>query len=163
GEVGLAVCGLTSDCQAASGKTRTAQSRHFLVAFAQLPPNTTNPCESSHDTPSSPPVPEDLSMIRFRLGAALLAVCALASTSWLVGADDKKPDEKKPDDPPKAKGVLPQNWKQLGLTKDQVTEVYKVQSKFNSEIDKLKAKIDALKAEEKVELEKILTDEQKRK
>src|SRR5262249_230630 len=102
-------------------------------------------------------------MLRLRIGAALLAVCALASTSWLVSADDKKPDEKKPDDPPKAKGVLPQNWKAVGLTKDQVTEVYKVQSKFNSEIDKLKAKIDALKAEEKVELEKILTDEQKRK
>ena len=66
--------------------------------------------------------------------------------------DDKKPDEpkkvdKKDDSPVKAKGVLPANWKKLGLTEDQVQKVYKVQNKYDEEIDKLQAKIDQMKAD----------------
>ena len=91
-------------------------------------------------------------------------VLSLSLSSWLVGADDKKPDDKKTDDPPaKAKGQLPPNWKVLGLTKDQVTTVYTIQSKYRAEIDKLTAKIDALKAEEKDKMMEVLTKEQKEK
>ena len=76
-------------------------------------------------------------MNRLRIGIVALAFTVI-STCWLIAADEKKPDEKKPDDP-KPKGMLPQNWKLLGLTKDQVTDVYKVQTKYNAEIDKLRA------------------------
>ncbi len=96
-------------------------------------------------------------MSRIRVGVAVLAASLVAS-GWLIGGDEKKPDE-----PPKARGTLPIYWKQLGLTRDQVQDVYKIQSKYTSEIDKLRAKIDALKAEEKAELEKMLSDEQKKK
>src|SRR5438876_34730 len=92
-----------------------------------------------------------------RLFAGVVLALSVGATGLLIGADEKKPDE------PKAKGMLPANWKQLGLTKDQVQEVYKIQTKYTTEIDKLKAQIDKLKAEEKVELEKVLTEEQKKK
>ena len=95
-------------------------------------------------------------MTRLRAGVAVLVVSILA-TGWLLGADEKKPDE------PKAKGFLPQNWGKICLTTDQKQDVYKIQAKYNADIDKLKAKIDALKAEEKVELEKVLTEDQKKK
>ena len=43
---------------------------------------------------------------------ARMAIVILTVTRPVVG------DDKKADDPPKPKGMLPANWKQLGLTKD---------------------------------------------
>ena len=71
--------------------------------------------------------------------------------------DDKKTDVK---DEPKAKGVLPKYYKSLGLTDEQKQTVYKVQTKFNGEIEKLQKKIDDLKAERNAEVEKVLTKTQ---
>jgi hypothetical protein len=96
-------------------------------------------------------------MVRFTVGAVVLAASVVAS-SWLVGADEKKPD-----DPVKVKGTLPAHWRQLGLSADQVQEVYKIQAKYNAKIDKLKAEIEALKSEEDTERYKVLTDEQKKR
>src|ERR1700753_2083131 len=85
---------------------------------------------------------------------------------WLQGQDKKEPPETKKTgdvkvDEPKAKGQLPAGWKKLGLTDEQVQSVYKTQSAYNGKIDGLKQKIADLKAEEKAELEKILTKAQK--
>lgn len=99
-------------------------------------------------------------MFRLRFGAVLLTACVL-STGILVG-QDKKADDKKPDEP-KVKGFLPQNWGKLGLSADQKQDIYRIQAKYNAEIDSLKAKIDKLKEEEKAAMEKVLTDEQKKK
>ena len=63
----------------------------------------------------------------------------------------------------KAKGQLPQNWKQLGLTDDQTQKVYKVQSKYNEDIDKLKAQIEELKTKMAKERNEVLTPEQKKR
>jgi hypothetical protein len=73
---------------------------------------------------------------------------------FLLG-DDKKPDD------PKVKGTLPPHYKQLGLSDKQLQDVYKVQASYKAKIDDLEQKIKELKAEEKTEREKILTDAQK--
>jgi Spy/CpxP family protein refolding chaperone len=85
----------------------------------------------------------------------------------LVGQDPKKDDAKKvdkKDEPPvKAKGVLPPNWKKIGLTDTQVQDIYKVQNKYNDEIDKLEAKIKELKTTRDKEMKAVLTPEQKKR
>jgi Spy/CpxP family protein refolding chaperone len=87
-------------------------------------------------------------------------------------ADPKAPKETKgvpkdakadPKTETKAKGQLPQNWKQLGLTDDQTQKVYKVQTKYNEDIDKLKAQIEELKAKMAKERNEVLTPEQKKR
>src|SRR4051794_22412305 len=78
--------------------------------------------------------------------------------------DEVKKDEAKKEDPPvKVKGVLPQNWKKLGLSDSQVQDIYKVQTKYNDEIAKLEAKIKELKATREKEEKAVLTPEQKKR
>jgi hypothetical protein len=90
---------------------------------------------------------------RWATCVGVVAVVIL-SGGFLLG-DDKKPDE------PKVKGTLPPHYKALGLTDKQLQDVYKVQASYKAKIDELEQKIKELKAEEKVEREKVLTDAQK--
>jgi|SRR5208282_399155 len=76
----------------------------------------------------------------------------LLAGSWVAGADDT---------PAKAKGTLPQNWKKLGLTDDQVQKVYRIETDYREKIGVLEAKIKQLKDEQKMQMEGILTDAQK--
>lgn len=78
-------------------------------------------------------------------------------------AQDAKKEVKKDDPVVKAKGVLPMNWGKLGLTDTQKQDVYTVQSKYNTEIDKLDAKIKELKATRDKEMKAVLTPEQKKR
>jgi hypothetical protein len=92
-----------------------------------------------------------------------LRVAVLALT--LIGVaygQDKKPDEKKPDDKPttKLKGYLPQYYKKLGLRDDQLQRIYKIRADTRAKADELKAKMEKLRADEKEQLEKALTPEQ---
>lgn len=64
-------------------------------------------------------------------------------------------------DPPKAKGMLPANWKKLGLTDQQKETVYRTQTRYRDLIAPHEAKIKELRKEEKAELDKILTAAQK--
>ena len=106
----------------------------------------------------------------FRARFIALFTCLFVLSGGLVGQDKKdepKKDEKKTDkkeEPPaKLKGVLPPNWKKVGLTDAQVQEVYKVQNKYNDEIAKLETKIRELKAAKDKEEKVILTAEQKKR
>ncbi len=107
----------------------------------------------------------------FRASLLALFAALVVLSGGLVGQDpkkdDKKPDttkvEKKDDPTPKAKGQLPANWKKLGLTDDQVQRIYKVQNKYDDEIDKLQAKIDEMKASKLKDSKAILTAEQKKR
>lgn len=93
-----------------------------------------------------------------RLALCLLFAGLFALSGPLVGQDTKK------DDPPvKAKGVLPPNWKKIGLAEDQVQTIYKIQGKYNDEIDKLEAKIKDLKATKEKEMRAVLSADQKKK
>ena len=99
--------------------------------------------------------------------SGLLALCAglLVLSGGLVGQDNKpKEDPKKKDDPaPKVKGMLPANYRKLGLSDNQVQEIYKIQNKYDTEIDKLQAKLDELKANRAKETKAVLTAEQKKR
>jgi Spy/CpxP family protein refolding chaperone len=70
-------------------------------------------------------------------------------------ADDGKPDT------PAVRGQLPPNWKALGLTDDQKSKVYSVHGKYRTRIADLEKQIKELRAEERKDLEKILTADQK--
>jgi hypothetical protein len=84
---------------------------------------------------------------------------------WLQGQDRKEPpDTKKPDtkvDEPKVKGQLPPGYKKLGLSEDQVQAIYRKQNEYHAKIEEHQKAITALKAELKVEEEKVLTKAQK--
>ncbi len=71
--------------------------------------------------------------------------------------------EPKKEDSPKLKGFLPQNWAKIGLTDDQKQQIYKVQAKHGTEIEKLEAEIRKHKADRDAELKTILTADQKKK
>jgi hypothetical protein len=88
------------------------------------------------------------------LGAAILGMACLVGTS--VSQDAKK-------DPPKTKGYLPPGWKALGLSKDQSSEISKIHGTYKSKIAALQEQIDGLKIQERQEMVKLLTDEQKDK
>lgn len=108
-------------------------------------------------------------MFRASLLALLSALVVLSG--GLVGQDPKKDEKKtdskkieKKDDPGvKYKGILPNNWRKLGLSDSQVQDVYKVQGKYNDEIDKLEAKIKELKGTRDKEMKALLTPEQKKR
>ena len=90
------------------------------------------------------------------------AVLALAMIG-VAYAQDKKPDDKKTDDKPtpvKLKGYLPQHYKKLGLLDNQLQKVYKIRADTKAKADELNAKIAKLKADEKEQLEKVLTSDQ---
>jgi Spy/CpxP family protein refolding chaperone len=99
-------------------------------------------------------------MFRVLIVGVLTAV--LVASGGITAQDAKK--EVKRDDPaPKAKGFLPPNFGKLGLTDVQKQQVYDVQAKYNTEIDKLEAKIRELKAARDKEVKGVLTPEQKKR
>jgi hypothetical protein len=101
-------------------------------------------------------------MLRGLLPAVLTALLVAGGGS--VAQEKKDAKELKQSDPVvKAKGVLPPSWSKLGLTDTQRQDVYNVQSKYNTEIDKLDAKIKELKAARDKELKAVLTPEQKKR
>lgn len=79
-----------------------------------------------------------------------------------LSAQDAKPVAKA-EDTSKVKGFLPQNWGKIGLTDDQRQQVYKVQAKYNTEIEKLEAKIKELKGTRDQEMKAVLSPDQKKK
>jgi hypothetical protein len=92
-------------------------------------------------------------MIRLRgLLVLLLVTFALGDVS--LGQNAK-------DEPVKFKGVLPQNWGKLGLSDEQKQKVYKVQTDYDQKVGALEKQLKDLKAQEKSEMDKILTDAQK--
>jgi hypothetical protein len=98
-------------------------------------------------------------MLYLRVGVVAVALALLG----VVYAQDKDKDKTAKDDKApavKLRGQLPTYFKKLGLRDDQVQKVYRVRATYKTKIDELKAKIDKLRAEEKEDLEKILTPEQ---
>jgi Spy/CpxP family protein refolding chaperone len=88
------------------------------------------------------------------LGVGILGVAFLVGTSDGGGEPKKEKDGK-------MKGFLPQGWKDLNLTQAQKEKVYEIQAKYKAKLDGLKEQEKFLKQEEKSDLAKILTDDQK--
>jgi len=82
---------------------------------------------------------------------------AILGMALLVGVGAGQGDTKK------AKGFLPQGWKDLDLSSEQKDRAYKVLSDFKTKLNDLEEAKKKLRADERVELGKILTDEQKKK
>src|SRR5262249_43233947 len=61
----------------------------------------------------------------------------------------------------KARGTLPQNWGKLGLSEDQKSEIYKIQTEYRSKIEALEAKVKELRKQQTAALDKVLTDSQR--
>lgn len=105
-------------------------------------------------------------MLRLPVLALLGGLVVLSG--GVVGQDAKKDDTKavkkeKDASSTKVKGVLPMNWGKIGLSDSQKQDVYKVQSKYNGEIDKLELQIKDLKSARDKEMKAILTAEQKKR
>ena len=94
--------------------------------------------------------------MKTRLCVCLTALAfAVLAGGWLMG-DDKKPDE-----PPRVKGQLPAHFKKLGLSDKQIQQIYKIEADYRQQIRALQEKIDDLKKAEHLDVNNVLTDEQK--
>jgi hypothetical protein len=97
-----------------------------------------------------------------RLCALALFGAMLVLSGGLIGQEPRK-DDKKSDPTPKVKGVLPMNWGKIGLSDEQRQQIYKIQNKYDEEIDKLEAKIKELKNSRTKEMRAVLTADQKKR
>jgi len=92
-----------------------------------------------------------------------LCLLALLLSGMFVLSDGLSGQDPKKDDPPaKVKGKLPAYWGKIGLTDSQKQDVYKIQGKYGTEIDKLKAKIEELETTRDKEMKAVLTADQKK-
>jgi hypothetical protein len=94
-------------------------------------------------------------MFRLRLGLTGLAVVLLGG---LLMAQDRKTTDK---DAPPPSGSLPAYFKRLGLSDEQSRAVRKVRGEYKAKIDTLTKKLRDLRQEEREQLDKILTPEQR--
>jgi hypothetical protein len=76
----------------------------------------------------------------------------------LVLAQEPKKD---PEPPPRVKGMLPKHFKSLGLSDDQRQAIYTLLARYAGRIEALAEQIRKLRAEEAMEIDKVLTDAQK--
>jgi hypothetical protein len=83
--------------------------------------------------------------------------CATVMLGIVFLAGPGTSQEKKP------KGQLPQHWKKLDLSKEQVLKIYAVQGTYRGKIKGLRDQISSLEKQEKTELLKVLSEEQKDK
>lgn len=87
--------------------------------------------------------------------APLLGVGMLWS-GFLMG-EDKKPAK----EPIYVRPTLPNHYRELGLSKKQQSDIYKIRIKYGTEIRELKEKIKELTEQEKADCERLLTAAQK--
>jgi hypothetical protein len=93
--------------------------------------------------------------------ARVLSLVLILVVVGVAVSQDKGTEKGKDGEPNKKyKGVLPANFKKLGLTDSQVQNIYKIQSEYRTKLDDLKKQIDTLKASEKAAIEKVLSDVQ---
>jgi hypothetical protein len=95
-------------------------------------------------------------MFRTAMTAAVVVV-GLA----LLAVDRGFSQQEKGDAAPAIKGKLPKNYSKLGLTDEQKQKIFTIEADFNTKIDGLRKQIKTLQAQQRVELEKVLTDDQK--
>ncbi len=74
------------------------------------------------------------------------------------------PEESKPATPrKKPRGRLPNQYGQLGISEQQRTKIYELQSGFNAQIAKLRDQIDLLETQRNTEVRNVLTEDQQKR
>ena len=99
-----------------------------------------------------------------RLFVGTIALAILLSGLSSASAQDKeksKSSSSSSKSESKVRGVLPQNYRQLGLSDEQRQSIYKVQNEYSDKIDDLQKKIDEMKAERNAKYLKLLTKAQR--
>src|SRR5260370_35824813 len=88
---------------------------------------------------------------------ALVTVMAviICAGGGLLGQDEKSAT-------PKGKQTLPKYWSKLGLSNDQKQKGFAVQADYGTKIDALQQQVKTLQKQERVEVEKILTADQRK-
>lgn len=100
--------------------------------------------------------------MRYFVGAIVLSLL-LSSASTAVAQDKEKSKSgsSSKEKESKARGVLPQHFRQLGLSDEQRQTIYKIQNDYSDKIDDLQKKIDDMKAERNSKYLKSLTKAQR--
>jgi hypothetical protein len=88
----------------------------------------------------------------------LLGVALAAAQDKPAARKEGKPDDK---EPVIVKASLPRYFKQLGLSADQKKKVFTVKAKYAEKVQELQRQLEALKDQEKTDLEAVLTTAQK--
>lgn len=91
-------------------------------------------------------------MGRLLAGLGLLVVCL--SITGPSGAQDTQPGRR-------VRGRLPQYWSRLGLSDQQKKDVFSARAKYQDQIDELMQKIDKLRHDQRLAMEKVLTPAQR--
>jgi hypothetical protein len=86
----------------------------------------------------------------------VLSIALIADSGF--SQDGKKEKDK---DGKTMKGMLPPGFKDLNLSKEQISKIYSVQGEFKTKRKKLEEEGVKLKTEERTEIMKVLTEEQK--
>jgi hypothetical protein len=94
-------------------------------------------------------------MLRLWLTVPLLLV-GMVWSGLLLGEDKKSAKE-----PIIVSKRLPTHYKDLGLSQKQKNQIYRIHGKYQTEIQELYDKIKELRAQEKVDCERVLTPAQK--
>lgn len=79
----------------------------------------------------------------------------------LLAADQGFSQQDKADQAPAVKGKLPKLFSKLGLTDEQRQKIFTIEADYSTKIDGLRKQIKSLQAQQKADLEKVLTDDQK--
>lgn len=96
------------------------------------------------------------------MGRALACV-VLGILSFVVIAESgfSQDGKKEKDKEGKMKGMLPPGFKDLNLSKEQISKIYGVQGDFKAKKKQLDEEAVKLKTQERTEIMKLLTEEQK--
>lgn len=94
-------------------------------------------------------------------GLGILGLALIVGVS--ASQDAKKDKDAKEKKEGKAKGMLPQGFKDLGLSAEQVAKIYAVQTEYNTKIAEMTKQINELKGKRTQEEFKVLTQDQRDK
>ena len=97
-------------------------------------------------------------MCKYLFAAPVLFVALAFATGQEKTAAKQKPDDK---EPVIVKASLPRYFKQLGLSAEQRKRVFTVKVKYAEKVQELQRQLEALKGQEKTDLEAVLTTAQK--
>ena len=104
-----------------------------------------------------------LSLLILTLGLGLVGL-TFAQGDKTSASKDKDAEMKKEEgskSEPRLRGQLPANYKKLGLSAEQTQKIYKIQAGYDQKLADLEEQLKKLKADERKEIDGVLTAAQK--